>query len=444
MGCPRAGVLGARSVAFRRGRDAADPAHPGAVRCRPGMRRVFAELGTPADTLDCAFVNGFMYTRLAPADRPPIVRPRTCRRDSCCSAVGRFHPEFRRRTKAAERARTERPWRKVVADWENGGRALIESRNLAHSEGRSRRARRSNPDRARPGSASSTAGQLGAPLLAARLRPRSDRVRTSPAAASGASNRADAIPLLEGASPSTVGPDAHRWPGCAPRSRSPVTRPPDLDEVERSVPTAGRRSRPLPRVPRSHDDQPIRHRRSDARRRCPTSCCRRSCNGVERAVGDGLQHRIEVVRARVPIATPGGLRRSARGSSGGDEPPRRQRADHGGVATGSAAVGVCWRSAAAWWPMAPPPNRLMRSSCIRTEITIDTLVGDGPIARPSSNVAARIDTSWPMLDRADVASANESRRLRSSCCPSRSPSWCAWCRSSSSNSAWAATARPAA
>ena len=38
-----------------------------------GLRKVFAELGTPADTLDCRFVNGFMYTRLRPliaADRP--------------------------------------------------------------------------------------------------------------------------------------------------------------------------------------------------------------------------------------------------------------------------------------------------------------------------------------------------------------------------------------
>ena len=65
-----------------------------------GMRKVFAELGTPADTLDCGFVNGFMYTRLRPliaADRPAKnLPPRFVLR-----AVGRFHPEFRRRTKAA-------------------------------------------------------------------------------------------------------------------------------------------------------------------------------------------------------------------------------------------------------------------------------------------------------------------------------------------------------
>ena len=51
------------------------------IQCRSmptGMRRVFAELGTPADTLDCAFVNGFFYTRLRPligADRPATKLP---------------------------------------------------------------------------------------------------------------------------------------------------------------------------------------------------------------------------------------------------------------------------------------------------------------------------------------------------------------------------------
>ena len=46
-------------------------------------------------------------------------------------AVARFHPEFRRRTRAAEKARVERPWRDVIDEWEHGGRARIESRNLA-------------------------------------------------------------------------------------------------------------------------------------------------------------------------------------------------------------------------------------------------------------------------------------------------------------------------
>jgi len=95
-----------------------------------GLRRVFAELGTPAETLDCGFVNGFMYTRLRPlvaADRPTKNLPPKF----VLRAVGRFHPEFRRRTKAALRTQAERPWRKVVDDWEHGGRALVESRNLA-------------------------------------------------------------------------------------------------------------------------------------------------------------------------------------------------------------------------------------------------------------------------------------------------------------------------
>jgi hypothetical protein len=65
-----------------------------------GMRRVFAETGTPADTLDCAFVNGFMYTRLRPlvgADRPAKKLPPPL----VLKAVSRLHPKFRERTKVA-------------------------------------------------------------------------------------------------------------------------------------------------------------------------------------------------------------------------------------------------------------------------------------------------------------------------------------------------------
>ena len=38
-----------------------------------GMRRIFRDLGTPADTLDARFVNGFMYTRLRPLIRPELL-----------------------------------------------------------------------------------------------------------------------------------------------------------------------------------------------------------------------------------------------------------------------------------------------------------------------------------------------------------------------------------
>lgn len=74
-----------------------------------GMRRVFAEIGVPADTLQARFVNGFMYTRLRPLLRPdhaatklppePILR-----------VVTHLHPAFRRRAKAAATALRSRPW----------------------------------------------------------------------------------------------------------------------------------------------------------------------------------------------------------------------------------------------------------------------------------------------------------------------------------------------
>ena len=191
-----------------------------------GMRRVFAELGAPADTLDCAFVNGFMYTRLRPligADRPAKnLPPRFVLR-----AVGRFHPEFRRRTKAADRTRIERPWRKVVDDWEHGGRELIESRNL--------------------GIQKVDLNELDDPTLVEHVQEVLEHCRASwehhfwlhgydlgPIGSYLAGCRewgvepVDAIPLLEGASPSTRWPDAHarqaaqgrrEFRSYAPRSR---------------------------------------------------------------------------------------------------------------------------------------------------------------------------------------------------------------------------------
>jgi pyruvate,water dikinase len=94
-----------------------------------GMRRVFRELGMPVDTLECRFVNGFMYTRLRPligADKPP---KRTLPPAVLKLAV-RLHPEMRRRTKAAALTLTERPWRSVIADWQSRGRAEVQRQNL--------------------------------------------------------------------------------------------------------------------------------------------------------------------------------------------------------------------------------------------------------------------------------------------------------------------------
>jgi pyruvate,water dikinase len=82
-----------------------------------GMRRVFAELGTPADAVQARFVHGFMYTRLRPLvapDRaatrlPPIPLLRI---------VAHLHPAFRRRARTARRVLAERPWLDVADRWE--------------------------------------------------------------------------------------------------------------------------------------------------------------------------------------------------------------------------------------------------------------------------------------------------------------------------------------
>jgi pyruvate,water dikinase len=94
-----------------------------------GFRRTFKELGVPADTLQMEFVNGMTYTRLRPlvgADKPAKKLPPL----PILKLLVRIHPEMRRRAKTAERTMAERPWHKVVHDWENGGRAAVETENL--------------------------------------------------------------------------------------------------------------------------------------------------------------------------------------------------------------------------------------------------------------------------------------------------------------------------
>ncbi len=94
-----------------------------------GMRRVFAELGAPLDTLDVRFVNGFMYTRLRPLIAPDKPATRTPPLP-LVKLVARLHPEFRRRARTAAQVLVQRPWRGVVHDWEHGGRATVEHANL--------------------------------------------------------------------------------------------------------------------------------------------------------------------------------------------------------------------------------------------------------------------------------------------------------------------------
>ena len=82
----------------------------------PAFRRGFAELGIPADSFVCAFVNGFMYTRLRPlvrADKPATKLPPAF----VLKAMSHLHPAFRRRARTAARVIEQRPWRRVVDDW---------------------------------------------------------------------------------------------------------------------------------------------------------------------------------------------------------------------------------------------------------------------------------------------------------------------------------------
>ena len=77
--------------------------------CPTGMRRAFAEIGMPADTLDVRFVRGFMYTRLRPLigpDRATTKLPPTI----VLKIAVRVHPGMRSRAKQAANAIDSRPW----------------------------------------------------------------------------------------------------------------------------------------------------------------------------------------------------------------------------------------------------------------------------------------------------------------------------------------------
>ena len=93
-----------------------------------GMRKVFAEIGVPADTLECRFVHGFMYTRLRPLiggskpmkKLPPLV---------LLKLGSRVHPEMRRRAKSATAALRDRPWQRKVAEWDRDLRPDLKRQN---------------------------------------------------------------------------------------------------------------------------------------------------------------------------------------------------------------------------------------------------------------------------------------------------------------------------
>ncbi len=96
--------------------------------CPRAMRRAFAELGVPAETLQVEFVHGFMYSRLRPLIRPdkpaaklpPLV---------VLKVAARLHPGMRKRAATATAALASPPWRRVVDDWARATRPGLEARN---------------------------------------------------------------------------------------------------------------------------------------------------------------------------------------------------------------------------------------------------------------------------------------------------------------------------
>lgn len=98
--------------------------------CPTGMRRAFAEIGMPAETLDVRFVRGFMYTRLRPLISPNRSATKLPPLPVLKLAV-RLHPAMRRRAKLAAQALAEQPWRKILKDWEATTRPRLEAANEA-------------------------------------------------------------------------------------------------------------------------------------------------------------------------------------------------------------------------------------------------------------------------------------------------------------------------
>lgn len=93
-----------------------------------GMRRAFAALGMPADTLSVAFVHGFMYTRLRPLIRPDKPSPKLPP-TPVLKVLTKLHPAMRQRAATAATQLTVRPWRQVVEDWELTTKPGLAARN---------------------------------------------------------------------------------------------------------------------------------------------------------------------------------------------------------------------------------------------------------------------------------------------------------------------------
>jgi len=94
------------------------------------MRRVFAELGAPLDSVTARFANGFMYTRTVPlvgGNRTTTKLPPLW----LLKAASRLHPQFRRRARIAARALAEAPGPAIVRRWRTEIKPSVVARNRA-------------------------------------------------------------------------------------------------------------------------------------------------------------------------------------------------------------------------------------------------------------------------------------------------------------------------
>jgi phosphohistidine swiveling domain-containing protein len=92
-----------------------------------GMADYMTRYGVLAKGIDVGFVHGHLY--IAPV---PLAGPREMKRTPPGAAVwlmSRLHPAFRRRTRAAQRALIERPWRATANHWFEVERAQWVQRN---------------------------------------------------------------------------------------------------------------------------------------------------------------------------------------------------------------------------------------------------------------------------------------------------------------------------
>ncbi len=93
-------------------------------------RRLFAEMGVPADTVEMRAVNGFTYTRVRPllgADSNSTRTPPAL----LIKLIAHVHPEFRRRTKRAEATLADPGFAEVVEEWRSSIKPRLVAANTA-------------------------------------------------------------------------------------------------------------------------------------------------------------------------------------------------------------------------------------------------------------------------------------------------------------------------